>query len=649
MKKENKILYTATIYGSIPDGWTVMDGALTAPVGYVWIHNGKSRFGGEHKQGLYKLTDNHRVPHENESVVVESHVEPVEAIDTDGAKEDMNFMKGDIVKVENAYTKRHNGLYVVTNVICNGRYYLHKVNKSGELSISNYSTCMWPLAYYSYNRGRNAAAKEWDSEHATISSATVKDMGGVIEYFRKQALECLERANNCKRLYGDNSTEASDNMSAFESYRATVERLGGTIDKEQGFAQEKQDTAQEGSRTRSIKFYYNGIKLNRSRELIKCHYSIDNRRDGQECVTIYARDYGTVLPRDLFDVENNSDSYQDYFDTDGADIFPSHPLYPYARAAALSAELKGREKHVAYLERNISVSRCADMYRKELAEYTARMDKYTAELSTLPKVQPTEKDLEAVHAMRLEQENQRKEEEQEKRQAEREKVLTERAEGRRYIKSVSDEYPIKDGEPVVTIEWSESPAFYDGMRLSVPAAEIVLNHFDEQRHNENVNNGKGGYDKTKFVIEYTNESGEPSTYEGRYDLGDNDGGMIAHIRQFAESKRKPGHFHDEEGAKQISTLADMLESYINPARIVSVSLAPWVEQKLEEVKETAEREKENLFDMVEMLTDEQLIMGVYASKDLTVARFFLQQLANRDQKKALEVFRSWRSGEPMDI
>lgn len=37
---------------SIPEGWKPIRGAQTAPLGWVWICNGKSRFGGEYEHAL---------------------------------------------------------------------------------------------------------------------------------------------------------------------------------------------------------------------------------------------------------------------------------------------------------------------------------------------------------------------------------------------------------------------------------------------------------------------------------------------------------------------------------------------------------------------------------------------------------------------
>ena len=49
-----KIIETSDVYNSAPKGWRKIDGAVTAPKGYTWYSNGKSRFGGEFKQALVK-------------------------------------------------------------------------------------------------------------------------------------------------------------------------------------------------------------------------------------------------------------------------------------------------------------------------------------------------------------------------------------------------------------------------------------------------------------------------------------------------------------------------------------------------------------------------------------------------------------------
>lgn len=46
------------IFDKAPDGYIKLEGATTAPKGYEWYSNGKSRFGGEYKNALVKTVDN---------------------------------------------------------------------------------------------------------------------------------------------------------------------------------------------------------------------------------------------------------------------------------------------------------------------------------------------------------------------------------------------------------------------------------------------------------------------------------------------------------------------------------------------------------------------------------------------------------------
>ena len=47
--------YEVDLYKTLPEGWRVDQNATTAPLGYTWIHNNKSRFGGERRSGLIKI------------------------------------------------------------------------------------------------------------------------------------------------------------------------------------------------------------------------------------------------------------------------------------------------------------------------------------------------------------------------------------------------------------------------------------------------------------------------------------------------------------------------------------------------------------------------------------------------------------------
>ena len=55
----------------LPAGWRYLTGALTAPVGYRWASNGKSRWSGEYRHAL--------VP-EDEEVLIDVHDGDVDAV-----------------------------------------------------------------------------------------------------------------------------------------------------------------------------------------------------------------------------------------------------------------------------------------------------------------------------------------------------------------------------------------------------------------------------------------------------------------------------------------------------------------------------------------------------------------------------------------
>lgn len=108
--------------------------------------------------------------------------------------------------------------------------------------------------------------------------------------------------------------------------------------------------------------------------------------------------------------------------------------------------------------------------------------------------------------------------------------------------------------PVVTIEWSENPAFRSGEKMSIHEANSKFQAIDNsilELKKEAVAQGDyHPYDKTRFEINCIYE-GQEFTYAGRQDLGDGDGSLIKHIELFVDQEY-PG--------------ADMEESYQNQAR-----------------------------------------------------------------------------------
>ena len=89
-----------------------------------------------------------------------------------------------------------------------------------------------------------------------------------------------------------------------------------------------------------------------------------------------------------------------------------------------------------------------------------------------------------------------------------------------------------------SIGFSEHPAFYDRQLndrytdLSFALCNKLLGILDEKQHREREGDKNiGWYHKTDFVIKAV-IGGEEFNYEGRFDIGDGEGDLIAHIKNF---------------------------------------------------------------------------------------------------------------------
>ena len=90
-----------------------------------------------------------------------------------------------------------------------------------------------------------------------------------------------------------------------------------------------------------------------------------------------------------------------------------------------------------------------------------------------------------------------------------------------------------------SIGFSEHPAFYDRQRgdrftdLSFALGNKLLGVLDEKQHREREDESRqvGWYHKTDFAISAV-VGGEDFHYEGRFDIGDGEGDLIAHIKNF---------------------------------------------------------------------------------------------------------------------
>jgi len=401
----------------------------------------------------------------------------------------------------------------------------------------------------------------------------------------RDALKALRfRWHGVKRVWYGYATE--------EAVRAAIEGQGSEKTANSTEAAPKASKAtkatqkDQGTQQDHIRIYWNGIKIDGGR-LIRCGYSLDNNADHAPSVSIYAKDYNG-LPRDLLPVENDSDSYTDYFEEDHAYITLDHPLYKYFRYAAAKAKIRELKAEIAYNDKELSGFERWPGRFEYVRQERERSATKLAELEAMTDPgQPTAEDLEQIDLQRQEAENARKAAEHEEELRQREIYLAQRVHGQRLIRAEQEAHPIKADQPIVTIMWSEHPAFSDyedgELILSVTAAENILHTLDKEQHEtRETDHGRGWYYKTEFTISGVDFEGEPLEYEGRYDLGDGDGGLVQHIRSFGEWNRTHGPFgqpieNPEESNETIrfaDYLAGIIESEEEREQCEIVTLAP---------------------------------------------------------------------------
>ena len=505
------------------------------------------------------------------------------------------FTPGDVVRVSGGYFANSNGLFFVAHP-SGSSWWLEPITKAGK--IRKTGAQFWPLTSYCSDRLKNAAARKHNAEHATMEKVEGVPTCYIAEYYRKKAAEL--------------STAADEQEQRGCSYAADTRR---SADEWQKYANRfSADDLPPETVAPSIRIYWNGIKVNGG-DLVKCYYGISDDE-----LTIHARDYKD-LPREFFEVINESDSMTDYFVQDHASITPDHPLYKFFRYAALKCIATGHN------------------YRKPTEAQAAEWN------TTKDPGQPSEADAEAARSYRANQIEEAKKAKEAKKAAEQE-AEAKRCEYQRgqaeFIRKTAKAHPIMEGAPVVTILWSEHPAFYgweDGeLRLSVAAADIILGAFDDEQHTARENGVDQfgpvlwGYYKTKVRIDY-NMFGKAESFEDRYDLGDNYGGLVNMIAT-CNGEENP--------------FVQLLREWAG-GRIVSVTVAPWVKAAQRQREQQAARETAEIFSMASMLTDEQIEEAVNRldrddphAED--VARFFIQELYRRDERKALEIWQRWQAG-----
>lgn len=137
---------------------------------------------------------------------------------------------GDIVKVGGAYTKRHNGYFVIEHtpgdVSWLGEdYSLQRLKKNGEYSNGSYTTQFWPLCYFSNNIEHNAAAREHDSKNATIEIVGNINTEFIVAHFEEESKNSMEQAKVWEWQFGEDSETTKKAIARAEHYKKVVEYI----------------------------------------------------------------------------------------------------------------------------------------------------------------------------------------------------------------------------------------------------------------------------------------------------------------------------------------------------------------------------------------------------------------------------------------
>lgn len=152
---------------------------------------------------------------------------------------------GDIVKISGAYTKRHNGYFVIEHtpgdVSWLGEdYSLQRLKKNGEYSSGSYTTQFWPLSYFSNNRTHNTLAREHDSKNATIEIVENINTEFIIAHFEKESENGFESAKTWAWRFGEDSEVTKKEIARAEHYKKVVEYI-----KKEEKAEEIEETVME--------------------------------------------------------------------------------------------------------------------------------------------------------------------------------------------------------------------------------------------------------------------------------------------------------------------------------------------------------------------------------------------------------------------
>lgn len=136
---------------------------------------------------------------------------------------------GMIVEIKDAYFKNDNGLWFIDNTPgdpnwCGDEYSLHKLCKNGKPSTARHKVAFWPLCSFCSDPSRNAAAKEYNEDHAKIIVRTDITTSFLVDYFAEKA-ESAQKTLDWERRMGHSPKVLAAEEKCVEHYAAVASKL----------------------------------------------------------------------------------------------------------------------------------------------------------------------------------------------------------------------------------------------------------------------------------------------------------------------------------------------------------------------------------------------------------------------------------------
>lgn len=190
------------------------------------------------------------------------------------------------------------------------------------------------------------------------------------------------------------------------------------------------------------------------------------------------------------------------------------------------------------------------------------------------------------------------------------------------IQKIEDEHPVTDSQKYcVRIIWVEGYEFeckyMNGRKFSLVAAEKIFALVDTDRVDRAL-----GYDKWKFEI--IDSNGE-NVLTDRYDMGDNNGGLIKFLQ-------------NTNYGVDISGIIDEYNNQIVGGQIVSISLAPWVEELKKERDRVFEEMEKEASMMLDMMSVEELKNLAMALNDVEMIRYLGRYVYSINKEKGEQLW-----------